>query len=176
MSTSDRKAAFLESAGLQVKGNVLFHGTSPENAESIMREGFRTDAEERHGKSGGEGVYLHHDPQEAAKYGPTMVVVRKGGGPLANWHEMLFDTMRGSHSSQRYPDLSREERTAKYLKDYGHPGYKDPDDKSTIITDPSVLRPIATSHSGQCPTCLGEGFHHKTGQSCPTCSGRGVMW
>lgn len=162
-----RKEEFLASAGLDLKGSLLFHGTSPESAIRIMREGFDPNADQRHGRASGEGIYLHHDPSFAAKFGPSMVIVRRGGGPLASMHDMTF----GPGWKIRGP-----EEQMQYLKDYGHPGYKDPDDKSTIITDPSVLRPIATSHSGQCPTCFGNGFHERTGQTCPTCSGKGVMW
>lgn len=161
-----RREDFAEAAGIKVPKGALFHGTSPESAEAIMREGFRLDTEQRHGRASGEGVYLHHNPEEAAKYGPAMVVVRRSGGPLADWHEMSYSGWKPRS----------EEEQAEYRERHGHPGYKDPDDGSTIITDTSVLKPVATSHSGQCPTCFGNGFHDRTMTACPTCSGKGVMW
>jgi len=166
MTAASRREAFMAASGLSLPKNVLFHGTSPENAESIMREGFRLDAPERHGRASGEGVYLHTDPLVAAKHGPAMVVAKRGGGPLANWREMTFDGWK----------VRSDEEAAKFLRQNGNPGFKDPDDGSTIITDPGVLKPVATSHSGQCPTCFGNGFHPRLSDTCPTCSGNGVMW
>ena len=164
-----RKEHFLQAAGLDLKGSLLFHGTSPESAESIMREGFRLDAGERHGRSGGQGVYLHHDPEEAAKYGEAMVVARKKG-TLANFYDMAWDRMHVNKG------LTEDEHAAQYLSKYGNVGYKDPDDNATIIYDTSALKPVAISRSGQCPVCSGNGFHPRTAERCPTCTGRGVLW
>ena len=176
-AASERREAFMAATGIQVPKGALFHGTSNESAEAIMREGFRTDAGSRHRDEGAPpAVYLHHDPLVAAQHGPAVVVARRGGGPLANWGDMSHATIMGSHSSRRIPGVPMEGRQEKYLEDYGHPGYKDPDDGATIITSPGVLKPFATSHSGQCPSCFGQGHHPRTWDSCSTCSGKGVMW
>jgi hypothetical protein len=163
---ASRREAFMAASGLTIPKNALFHGTSPENADAIMREGFRLDAPQRHGRASGEGVYLHHDPLVAAQHGSAIVVAKRGGGPLADWHQMTYKGW----------STRSEEEQASYRRENGHPGFKDPDDKSTVITDPGVLKPLATSHSGQCPTCFGNGYHDRTGQTCSTCSGKGVMW
>ena len=164
---SSRREAFLAASGMKVPKSVLFHGTSAENAEAIMREGFRLDAEQRHGRASGEGVYLHHDPLVAAQHGPAMVAVKKAPGTrLSSYHDAHWDGWKPR------PD----HEVAEYLARHEEHGFKDPDDGSTIITDPGMLKPVATSHSGQCPSCFGNGYHPRTIQSCPTCSGKGVMW
>lgn len=129
-----RKEEFLTQLGLNPKGRYMFHGTSPESADSIMREGFRLDRGERHGRSGGEGVYLAKTPEEASEYGPEVLAVHMGKTRVSKDAYM-------EASTRWYDKRPFEEKLQEQLKFDDAHAYRDPDEPHTIVTDPSHLKP-----------------------------------
>lgn len=134
MTVSDRRKHFMEAVGEHLPNSVYFHGTTPEAAEAISREGFRTDME-RHGQSAGSGVYLHKDPLVAGAHGDTVVAVKLAKGTKianptdtadAEWRAIRNSSAGGSH----------EERMYQHLHDWDYHGHTDPDDRSVVVHDP----------------------------------------
>lgn len=137
MTLAARRQHFMDAVGEHLPRNVLFHGTSSENAESIARNGFSLD-HEAHGRSAGEGVYLHRDPLVAAQHGQSVIAVKLAGGTKvanktdtaeAEWRATT-DRSGGSH----------EERTRKRLADWDFHGHTDTDDGSVIVHDPARVQ------------------------------------
>ena len=119
--------------GLNPKGRFMFHGTSPENAESISKEGFKVGMPERNGASGGEGVYLAKTPEEAASFGPTVLAVHLGKTKVSRsaWQDAAYSF----HDKRPF-----EKKLSESLEwDDAH-GYWDPDEPHAIVTDPRHLK------------------------------------
>lgn len=138
MTISERRRHFMEAVGEHLPGSVYFHGTSPENAESIAQGGFHLD-NQTHGRSAGEGVYLHKDPLIAAQHGQAVVAVKLSKGTrIANrtdtaeaaWHAVL-----GQSSGESF-----DERMTRRLQDWDFHGHTDVDDGSTIVHDPARVQ------------------------------------
>ena len=130
------KAEFLTSLGLNPKGRYLFHGTSPESAEAIEREGFKVGAPERNGVSAGSGVYLTKDPQEAATFGPEVLAVHLGKTKIDR--DAYYAAMNARIRSRT--DLSMDEAMSRVLRDSESHAFTDPDEPHTIVVDPQHLK------------------------------------
>ena len=132
-----RKEEFLTQLGLNPKGRYMFHGTSPENAESIMKEGFKVGMPERNNAGNIKGIYLAKTPDEAADYGPEVIAVHMGKTKVdkeAYWE---------SAWTKRYAKTNISDTTAmkRTLKQSGSHAFIDPDEPHTIVVDPQHLRP-----------------------------------
>lgn len=53
--------------------NVVYHGTTPENAESIAQHGFDNSKIGSHHRAETEGHYFAATPEQALEYGPSVV-------------------------------------------------------------------------------------------------------
>lgn len=131
-----RKNEFLTSLGLNPKGRYLFHGTSPEAADSIQRDGFQVGAPERNGSSAGSGVYLTRDPDEAATFGPEVLAVHLGKTKIDR--DAYYDAMNERISSKT--DISADTAMKRVLRRSGAHAFTDPDDPHTIVVDPQHLK------------------------------------
>lgn len=125
----------MEAVGEHLPTSVYFHGTSPSNAEAISRSGFHLE-NETHGRTAGQGVYLHKDPLMAAQHGESVVAVKLAKGTRVAGRTDTADAMWRSvrHSSD---GKSSEERMYDHLHDWDFHGHTDVDDGSTIVHDPS---------------------------------------
>lgn len=124
----------MEAVGAHLPNNVLFHGTSPEAAEAIAREGFSL-AHETHGRSAGEGVYLHRDPLIAAQHGQAVIAVKLAKGTkVAGKTDTAEAEWRATVDRS---DKPYEDRFRQRLADWDYHGHTDVDDGSTIVHDPA---------------------------------------
>lgn len=138
MTVSDRRKHFMEAVGEHLPASVLFHGTSHENAESIARNGFHLE-NETHGRSAGEGVYLHRDPLVAGAHGEAVVAVKLAPGTRIAGKT---DTSDASWTAIRLrtPGQSHEEAMYQNLHDWDYHGHTDLDDDSKVVHDPSRVK------------------------------------
>lgn len=138
MTVADRRKHFMESVGDHLPSSVYFHATSPENAEKIAREGFHLD-NQTHGRSAGEGVYLHKDPEFAAEHGEAIVAVKLSKGTRVASKDDTYDAMW--HSMRRRKEgQSSDDAMYEHLHSYDFHGHTDVDDGSKIIHDPARVQ------------------------------------
>jgi hypothetical protein len=123
----------------QFGNKVLYHGTTEEAADAISREGFSL-GHERHGRSGGSGVYLTSKPEVAREFGPAVVEVslRKGtkinrGDSFAALLPPLNKHFKAATAAD--PNLSLDQFWVNHSQSEGFGGHKD-DDGSIIVYDP----------------------------------------
>ena len=138
MTVSDRRKHFMEAVGEHLPSSVYFHGTSPENAESIAGHGFSL-ANETHGRSAGEGVYLHRDPLIAAQHGQAVIAVKLAKGTrIAGKNDTADAEWRAIRD--RKPGQSHDEAMYGHLRSWDYHGHTDVDDDSKIVHDPSRVQ------------------------------------
>lgn len=123
----------------QFGNKVFYHGTTPEAAEAISREGFSLE-HEANGRSGGQGIYLTSKPEVAREFGPAVVEVslRKGvkinrGDSFAALTPPLNRHFKAARTEN--PNLSLDEFWTQHSQREGFGGHKD-DDGSIIVYDP----------------------------------------
>lgn len=117
--------------------DTFYHGTTPEAAEQIKAGGFSLSSQ-RNGRSGGAGVYLHDSPSPTRQYGPTTIEARLRDG--LRIHENPYadpQTVSTAHNWAEEDGSDPAEHLPKVLNLLGYHGYRDPDDHSTVVFDPS---------------------------------------
>lgn len=123
----------------QFGNKVFYHGTTPEAAESISREGFSL-SHERHGHSGGTGVYLTSNPDVAREFGPAVVEVSLRKGTKINREDSFAALIPplSKHfkaATAKDPNISLEDFWSHHSRNEGFGGHKD-DDGSIIVYNP----------------------------------------
>lgn len=115
--------------------DVQFHGTTPEAAESISKDGFKVGQ----GSSAGRGVYLHDYEHRVKDYGSTVVAAEVSVGDYSvhpnPWADSeVRDKARsmGHTSHEALTDHLHE-----ILPELGYHAHRDPDDHATVVYDPS---------------------------------------
>lgn len=115
----------------------FFHGTTPENAESISQIGFAYGAS-RNGQSAGEGVYLHKLPSKVREYGDATVTAMLSRNNLEIHHNPWNDRALYSEAdrrAQRYGgDTSHH--ISQVAHEMGYHGHQDPDDGAVVVYNP----------------------------------------
>ena len=123
----------------QFGSKVFYHGTTPEAAEAISREGFSLK-NEANGRSGGQGVYLTSKPEIAREFGESLVEVNLRKGTKINREDSisaLLPSMRSHYRATmaQNPDMSHEDYWVQHSQSEGFGGHRD-DDGSIIVYDP----------------------------------------
>lgn len=110
-----------------------YHGTTPEAAKAIEKEGFRLP---KTPAANGPGVYLSHDPEVAKAYGPSVVKVQVAGriaGSRASEDAFYYA------GRQRIMKAGYDEDQHEVLKEQGFKGKTD-DDGAKVVFDPQHVK------------------------------------
>ena len=110
-----------------------YHGTTPEAAQAIEKEGFRLPETPA---ANGPGVYLATDPEVAKSYGPAVVKVAVTGriASARTSDDAFYYTAR-----QRLSKAGYDEDQHEYLQEQGFKGKTD-DDGAKVVFDPQHVK------------------------------------
>ncbi|CAB4124055.1 hypothetical protein UFOVP45_126 [uncultured Caudovirales phage] len=112
---------------------AYFHGTTPEAAQAIEKEGFRLP---KTPAANGPGVYLSDDPEVAKSYGPAVVKVQVSGRIASGrTSDDAFYRAAGNRISKLPYDTDQDE----ILRDSGFKGKTD-DDGAKVVFDPQHVK------------------------------------
>lgn len=119
----------------------LFHGTTPENAESISQIGFSYGAP-RNGQSAGEGVYLHKLPSRTHEYGNATVTAMLARPTLEIHHNPWNDRQIYSEAAERAQRHggTAEDHISQVAHEFGYHGHQDPDDGAVVVYNPDHVQ------------------------------------
>lgn len=112
-------------------GDLLFHGTSYENARAISDHGFTLD-NTTNGRHSGEGVYLTKSIREARQYGDHVVHAK-----------VLTDHLHPNPYQDEDLATVPVEHLHHAVGRQGYIGHVDPDDGAHIVYNPKHVVPIA---------------------------------
>lgn len=73
---------------------IVYHGTTREKAESIVKEGFSPVFQGENGNHFGKGIYLASTKKRAKCYGKSVVSVEIQPDTLASWENWYNDYMK----------------------------------------------------------------------------------
>lgn len=119
-----------------------YHGTTPEAAQSIEKEGFRLPETPA---ANGPGVYLSDDPEVAKSYGGAVVKVQVAGRIAGSrTSEDAYFRAAGNRMSKLPYDTDQHE----ILQESGFKGKTD-DDGAKVVFDPQHVRFIGHHALGQ---------------------------
>jgi hypothetical protein len=115
---------------------ILYHGTTPEAAREIERNGFRLPAV---APANGPGIYLTHSPEIARSYGPHVVAVQVTG-KIASGRTSEDAAYEGvwNKSYKKDPKFFSHDGDA-ILQEAGFKGKTD-EDGAKVIFDPSHVQ------------------------------------
>lgn len=126
-------------ADLYDEHDPLYHGTTPENAESISHTGFAY-GEMRNGHASGAGVYFHRYPSQTHQYGPATVEAR----PVRElevhrnpWNDRQL-YMEAASRAKRAGNTA-EDHISQVSHELGYRGHMDPDDGAMVVYNPDHL-------------------------------------
>lgn len=115
---------------------VYYHGTSPEAAQAIEREGFKLP---KNPAANGPGVYLTDDPKVAESYGGSVVKVQVAG-KLAGERTSTNAAYEAAwnKSTKQNPNVMPHDGD-QILKEAGFKGKTD-DDGAKVVFDPQHVK------------------------------------
>jgi hypothetical protein len=118
------------------RNNEFFHGTTPEAAEAISKEGFKLPDTPA---ANGPGIYLAKDPEVAKSYGPAVVKVQVAGkiASARTSDDAFYYSARQKMSKAGYDEDQHE-----VLKEQGFKGKTD-DDGAKVVFDPAHVKYIS---------------------------------
>lgn len=73
---------------------ILYHGTTKEKAENIVKGGFSLDFQGENGNHFGRGIYLTTTKKRAKCYGKAVVSVEIQADQIATWENWYTDYMK----------------------------------------------------------------------------------
>ena len=120
------------------KNQEFYHGTTPEAAEAISKEGFKLP---KTPAANGPGIYLAKDPEMAKSYGPAVVKVQVTGRIAGS---RTSDDAFWYSAGQRRRKAGYDEDQDEVLKEQGFKGKTD-DDGAKVVFDPAHVQYV--SHS-----------------------------
>lgn len=82
----EKRYIFIYSGGFEM---IVYHGTTKEKAESIVKNGFLIEKQGENGSHFGNGVYLTTTKKRAKVYGKSIVTVEIDESKLANLSDWL---------------------------------------------------------------------------------------
>ena len=131
---------------------IVYHGTTKEKAESIVKEGFSPDYQGENGNHFGKGIYLPPTKKRAKCYGKAVVSVEIQSDQLATWENWYEEYMKNCDDvhEQGVPSDKVNETVGESIRSrYVEEGYSglmlDPligSAKETVVYDESIIKNI----------------------------------